>query len=331
MKIGYFGDGRWAQRALGAIEQTKGLEICFVVARHEDPDVQLRRKAERLDVPFRTDSEVNDPSFVQWVRSQEVDLNVSMSFDQIIQRELRDAAPRGFINCHAGALPYYRGRSVLNWAIINGEEEFGVTVHYMDGGIDTGDIIEQRFAPITQTDDYASVLDKAVDLCATTLQSALVQLRDGNVDRIPQDEIHPTGFYCSRRREGDEWIDWSWTTERIHNFVRAIAPPAPGARTREGECQLVILESELISDAPTYIDRPGTIVGRDEQGNVVKTGDTTLRITRVGDWENGRTVNNRRPRYPIGTVLGITLRQELCRSRKRIRHLEERLRSLDEL
>ena len=326
LTIGYFGDGRWARRALDRIVERPELRVLFVVGRHPDPDSKLRDYARRIDVPFATDPDVNRPAFRETLRGYEADIHVSMSFDQILGRDLIDLAPEGFINCHAGALPFYRGRNVLNWALINGEDQFGVTVHYVEEDIDAGDIIVQRVADITATDDYGSVLDKAVPLCARALQEALLQIRAGEVEPTPQDTIHPVGFYCSRRKEGDEWLDWDWSSRRIHNFVRGIAPPGPGARTLLGDDRIAILRTERIEEAPEYIDRPGTVVGRDEDGIVVKTGDTSLRVRRVADVDReGALANERTPTHGIGTVFGKNPRRELERMRARVRALEERL------
>jgi methionyl-tRNA formyltransferase len=304
MRIGYFADGRWAHKALDRIRERSGLHVAFIVARHEQPDPVLRGAAKDLGIPFLVDADVNREAFRAKIEAYDVDLNVSMSFNQIVRQPIRELAPMGFINCHAGALPFYRGRNVLNWALINGEERFGVTVHHIDEGIDTGDIIEQQFAPIGPEDDYADVLDRAVSLCADTLEAALVALRDGTDVRIPQTDIHPVGFYCSARRKGDEWIDWTWTSERIHNLVRGIAPPAPGARTIFSGHPLAILRTEQIPAAPRYIDRPGSVVGKGKNGIIVKTGDTTLRVTRVADPEDGGLRRARVPDFRIGAVLG---------------------------
>ena len=326
LTIGYFGDGRWARRALDRIVEAPELRVLFVVGRHPDPDPELRAYAERLDVPFATDPDVNRPAFVDAVRRYGADIHVSMSFDQILSRELIDLAPEGFINCHAGALPFYRGRNVLNWALINGEDRFGVTVHYVEEEIDAGDIIVQRFADIAETDDYGTLLDRAVALCAEALPDALLQIQAGEADPTPQDEIHPVGFYCSGRKEGDEWIDWTWTSERLHNFVRGIAPPGPGARTLLGDDRLAILRTERIDDAPEYIDRPGTVVGRGADGIVVKTGDTSIRVRRVADLDQEGTLSDERvPEHPIGTVFGVNPWQEVERLRRRLRSIEQRL------
>ena len=325
MTIGFFGDGRWAHRSLDHIIPADALEIAFIVARHAQPDPALEAYAERLEVPFYTDPNVNRPEFIDTMRGHEADIHVSMSFDQILKAEIINLAPKGFINCHAGALPFYRGRNVLNWALINGERRFGVTVHDIDEGIDTGDIIVQRFSDITLEDDYGSLLDKAVALCAETLFEALIQIEEGRARRTPQEHIHPVGFYCSGRRDGDEWIDWTWPSRRIYNLIRAIAPPGPGARTLLGDQTVAILESERIPQAPRYRDRPGTVVGRDENGIVVKTGDRTLRVTQVANLVDGALEDKRTPSYRIGTTFGVNRMDEITRLRRRISELEARL------
>lgn len=109
-----------------------------------------------------------------------------MSFDQILKRGILAAAPLGVVNCHAGALPFYRGCNPINWAIINGETRFGVTVHAVDEGIDTGDVILQTFAPIGPDDTYADRLAAAHGLCADTLHEALVSIADGTARRTPR-------------------------------------------------------------------------------------------------------------------------------------------------
>jgi methionyl-tRNA formyltransferase len=310
MRIGYFGDGPWATIALEKLAPRDDVEIAFIVPRYHSLDDGLTVWAERLDVPLKIVKNVNYQDFVDWVRQQKVDLLVSMSFDQIVRGSIRDTAPLGFINCHAGALPFYRGRNTLNWAIINGEERFGVTVHHIDDGIDTGDIIIQRFDDISPTDDYGTILTKAETLCAETLVEAIVGIAADNAQRTEQASIHPVGFYCGRRRPGDEWIDWSWTSERIHNFIRGITSPGPGARTRKKEKEIALLRSGLIENAPAYLGTCGEVIGIDSDGIVVKTGDTTLRLLSVAEIDiHGQLGEKKIPRYAIGTRFGAEARE----------------------
>ncbi|WP_263810682.1 methionyl-tRNA formyltransferase [Salinibacter pepae] len=329
MNIGYFGDGRWARLALDRIHEDPELEVVYVVARHDAPDPGLRDRANTLDIPFFAPENVNAPSFLEEIGAFVPDINVSMSYDQILQTDAIEAAPKGFINCHAGALPFYRGRNVLNWALINGEDRFGVTVHCVEEGIDSGDILTQRFGVITPQDDYQSLLDKAVELCTEVLLDALHDVRRGEVTVTPQEDIHPAGFYSSARGEGDEWIDWSWPTERIYNLIRAISPPGPGARTLLDGRPVVVTEAERIPNSPEYIDRPGTVVGKSSDGIVVKTGDTTLKVTKIADWE-GEIVDPRVPKHRIGTVFGQNLKTKVKRLSDRVSELEQRISTLEE-
>jgi methionyl-tRNA formyltransferase len=329
MKIGYFADGVWSHRALDRILQTSWLEVSFIVARFDSPDPLLKEYAEKLKVPYFIHPDVNSPDFIAQIQKYSADLYVSMSFDQIFKTNIIKAAPKGFINCHAGALPFYRGRNVLNWVLINGEKRFGVTVHYVEEGIDTGDIILQRYVDIDSSDDYGSVLNKAVNTCADTLYEALLLTNAGKVQAVKQGSIHPIGFYCGRRRDGDEWLDWNWSSERIHNFVRAITIPGPCARTLLREQEIAVLRTELIPDAPIYIGTPGEVVGRDIKGIVVKTGDSTLRVTRVADLTvDGVIKKAKTPKFPIGTRFGLNHWVVVERMEKRLARLEQILANI---
>ena len=323
VRIGYFGDGPWAHEALDLLCESEHFEIAFIVARNDQPDPVLRQYAEKLKVPFLVYPNVNSEEFLGCIAPHACDVHVSMSFNQIMKAPILGSVPEGFINCHAGALPFYKGRNVLNWAIINGESRFGVTVHYIDPGIDTGNIILQRFGDITEKDNYGTVLTKAVELCARSLMEALEMIYAGKVRTVSQATLHPVGSYCCPRRDGDEWIDWQWGSERVYNFVRGLSPPSPGARTLVNGNTIAVLECELIKAAPVYIGTAGEVVGRSSSGNVVKTGDSTLLISKIATvGDNGTLEDPRTPTFPISTRMGVDLRA-------RIEVLEERIAELN--
>lgn len=285
MTLGYFADGPWAHRALEKIRDIPSLKILFIVGRFQTTDQRLRRYAEEWGIPFFVHRNVNSKEFLGWIREFQADLFVSMSFDQIFKAEFLSSTSRGVINCHAGALPFYRGRNVLNWALINGEKKIGITVHHVDQGIDTGDIILQRFIDILPDDDYGTLLDKAAVSCAEVLCEALLLLERGKAPRIPQSSLHPTGSYCVKRKQGDEVLDWSWDSERIHNFVRALTTPGPGARTWLGEKEWVVYKTAPFSEATSEGAIPGEVIGQTPDGIIVKTGDSSLLICRAGETE----------------------------------------------
>jgi methionyl-tRNA formyltransferase len=199
-----------------------------------------------------------------------------MSFNQIFRKAILAIPPARIINCHAGKLPFYRGRNILNWALINDEKEFGITVHYVDTGIDTGDILAQDCHPITDADDYASLLQRAHTGCADILYRTVTDIRWGRAKPRRQAEIHPVGFYCGMRGPGDERIDWSRTSREIFNLVRAVCRPAPMACTYLDAREVRINRVRMIPDAPVYRCVPGQVVGKAGERIIIKTGDTTV-------------------------------------------------------
>lgn len=303
MKIGYFADGRWGALALEKLLETDVVSIAFVVLRHGSEDPTIGKIAASHDLPCFSHPNVNSSEFLSMIAEYDPDILVSMSFNQIFKSAILQVTPQGVINCHAGALPFYRGRNPLNWVLINGEESFGITVHYMDEGIDTGDIILQRHYPIAEEDDYATLLTRAEQACATILYDAVMSLHIGDAKRQKQSDIHPVGFYGSRRVAGDEWIDWKWESQRMVNFIRGIALPAPGARCMLGEQEVVFLKAKMIDKAPCYIGNPGEVVGGVKgEYMVIKTEDSTILVQEIAIvQEDGSLSVPFSPAYTIGT------------------------------
>ncbi|WP_445373510.1 methionyl-tRNA formyltransferase [Photorhabdus tasmaniensis] len=301
MKIGYFADGRWSHKAIELISKAPGIEVVFIVPRYDTQDPILKEWSEKLDVPYLLLENVNSKESLDKIRSFDADVLVSMSFNQILKKEIINLTPIGFINCHAGALPFYRGRNPLNWVLINGGDSFGITVHYVDEDIDTGDIIQQEIYRIGKNDTYNDLLEKAVIECASVLYESLLKIMEGDFEPIKQKEIHPIGTYFGMRRFGDELINFYWSAEKVHNFVRAISTPGPCARCFISEQEYAIHESRLIDGAPKYIATVGEILGRNDEGVVVKVGDSTLLITKMSLVKDGKLTEVFTPRLKIGT------------------------------
>lgn len=278
LKIGYFADGPWSWRALELIANDSHFEIVFVVARTNSEDQTLKNLAKKYSIPYIKGYKINTPEFMNEIRNYDFNLLVSMSFDQIFKKDILALPEYGTINCHAGKLPFYRGRNILNWAIINDEKEFGVTVHYIDEGIDTGDIITQKVVPITDEDDYQTLLVKAYELCATSLYESLVKISKDEVKRTRQDSIHPVGFYCGIRKVGDEIINWNQTSRELFNFIRAITTPGPCAETYLNGCIVKIVKAKLVENAPVYKGTVGQILKKTPSGFLVKTSDSFIEV-----------------------------------------------------
>ena len=279
LSIGFFGDGSWSHDALDRILADETIVVNFVCARDDNPDNTLRSISEKHGIDFFTHPKINSLEFYDLVAPYMCDLFVSMSFNQIFRSKLLDLPRLKAINCHAGKLPFYRGRNVLNWVLINGENEFGITVHYMDEGIDTGDIILQRIFEITETDNYAKLLVKAYKECGAILYDSIKLVQAGNVNIIRQSDLDPIGSYCITRIQGDEILNWNLTSWEIFNFVRAICDPGPQARTRLSGNEIKINKVELLLHATNFKGIPGSIIGIQQDGFLVKTLDNLVRVT----------------------------------------------------
>ena len=175
LKIGYFADGPWAHQALWKIKSDSLLQVKFICARFDNPDLILKEYAEANQIPFLTHQFINSHDFLCKIKGYECDLFVSMSFNQIFKSELAELPRLRTINCHAGMLPFYRWRYILNWTLINDESNFGITVHYVDDGIDTGDILIQEAFEITDSDTYRTLLERAYAVCAELLFKAIIE------------------------------------------------------------------------------------------------------------------------------------------------------------
>ena len=296
LRIAIYGDGQWAADSVQRLADA-GHRIVAVVVRAVPSDNALGEVAARLRAPVLRPQRINAPDTVRDIAALEPDLGVSIAYNQILRAPVRDAHRRGVINLHAGKLPFYRGRNVINWAIINGETEIGLTAHYVDDGIDTGDIITQLTLPIGWTDDYGDVLRRVVDRMPSLVVDTVRDIANGTAQRRRQAD-HP-GTYFGGRGEGDEWIDWTASSRTIHNFIRAIASPGPGARTTLGGERVIVWRAFYDPSWPNYVAIPGQVVGRQPSGALVKTGDSTILVQSI-EGAGGPEP----PAWRIGTRLG---------------------------
>jgi methionyl-tRNA formyltransferase len=315
LRVVVFGDGAWAANSLVRLAR-QNHSIAGVVVRAQPSDDLLIAAARSLGLPIFQPANVNTADFVDTIAAVAPDLNISISYNQILRRPILETARLGFVNFHAGKLPFYRGRNVVNWAIINGEPEIGMTAHFVDEGIDTGDIILQRTLPIEWTDTYGDVLSRVVEHFPDLVLEAVELIASGKARPWRQADL--PGTYFSGRAEGDEWLGWSDTSFNLHNKIRAITHPGPGARTLLGDKTVVIWRAFYDPAWSKYIATPGQVVGRRSDGAIVKTGDSTILIQEA-QVAGGASMM---PSWPIGTRLGVNLAASLRSLAARVAALE---------
>jgi methionyl-tRNA formyltransferase len=175
--------------------------------------------------------------------------------------------------------------------LINDEKEFGITVHYVDDGIDTGDIILQGTYPITDADDYHTLLEVAYEECPKLLYQAIHQIQKGEASRTPQCMIAKHGLYCGMRGVGDERLDWNQSSREVFNFVRSICKPGPMAQCTCKEHTIAVNKVDFNPQYPHYKGTPGQVLAIVDGCPLVKTADSYCKILeyesdyklRVGD------------------------------------------------
>ena len=243
--------------------------------------------AGRLGVPNLTVRDLNRPESVVQVAALAPDLIVVIGWTRLLGPELLKIPRLGAVGFHASLLPRYRGRAPVNWALINGERETGNTMFFLDEGVDTGDVIDQRRIPITDDDDCATLYEKVAASGTAMLLEHLPALKDGRAPRISQD--HSLATVMPKRRPEDGRIDWTKGRRRLFDWVRALTHPYPGAFSELDGRRLFVWSArpgsaagpEPVSDTP-----PGIVVARPDGSVHVTTGDGTLELLRV-QWQDG--------------------------------------------
>ncbi|MGR3175999.1 MAG: methionyl-tRNA formyltransferase [Candidatus Scalindua sp.] len=210
------------------------------------------------------------------------DLIVVADYRFLLKKELVDIPKYGAINFHPSLLPKYRGRAPVNWAIINGEKRCGLTVHYIDEGMDTGDIILQKEVEILFEDTIKDIHEKLFPVYKELAKEVINLFIKGVPPPFIQD--HPEATEFPRRTPDDGLINWSGSNIEIYNFMRAITHPYPGAFSFIEGVKYLIWSSSIIDDESKFSKGnlvPGEICSIDENGVTVKTGDGLLLLSRI--------------------------------------------------
>ena len=219
---------------------------------------------------------LNRPEWVSLIEELAPDIIFSFYYRNLISSEILGIPRLGAINLHGSLLPKYRGRCPVNWALVNGEKETGVTLHYMVDKPDAGDIIAQRKIPILFTDTAYSLHKKMEKEAVLVLDKAWQLIKDEKNERIPQDLS--VGSYYGGRKPEDGKIDWKRGNLEICNLVRAVTHPWPGAFCTFRDQELFIWECEPVS-MKVYCE-PGNLISFDRNGIIVAAGDGALLLKR---------------------------------------------------
>ena len=285
-----------------------GLE--FLLSREEDVAAVITHRDDPCESRwYRSLAEVATGAGVPVMYGEELDLReavgrlqpeliLSFYYRRMIPVAVLALAPRGALNLHSSLLPRLRGRAPINWALVECEEETGITLHHMVQSADAGDIVAQRGWKIGPRDTAKDIFLRAVEETKILLHDMWPAARTGAAPRIPQDASKAT--YRGRRRPEDGRIDWSQPTRRIDGLIRAVTDPFPGAFTfQQGRKLMVWSGTPLATGVHSLSEHrpaPGTVIG----DAVIATGDGSYLIERC-EFADDASI---RPRFDLGTKLG---------------------------
>ncbi|HGJ5875376.1 MAG TPA: bifunctional UDP-4-amino-4-deoxy-L-arabinose formyltransferase/UDP-glucuronic acid oxidase ArnA [Arsenophonus sp.] len=320
---------------LKALQKT-GFEIQAVFTHTDDPKENhffssVARLGAEMGLLVFAPENVNHSLWIERIQEMQPDVIFSFYYRHMLSQQLLALAPKGAFNLHGSLLPKYRGRVPINWAILNGETETGVTLHKMIVKADAGDIIVQRKVSIDAIDTALMLHEKIRQAAEQLLDDTLPLIKMGDYLATPQDENQAT--YFGRRRAEDGLIDWSKSATEVNNLIRAVTEPYPGAFTYLAESKMIIWRACVLEKS--HDNLPGIVISSDPLQ--IACGQGVLEVL-TGQCGSGLYVEGSRLATEMGIVTGVRVGAKLTaqvKRRKRIlilgvngfigNHLTERL------
>ena len=268
-----------------------GLEVVAVFTHRDDPAeggwyASVARLAAEHGIPVHAPDKLDHPIWVERIRAMNPQLLLSFHYRNMVGAKIRGLFPAGCINLHSALLPKYRGRAPINWVLVNGETETGVTVHHMAERADTGDIIAQRQVAISVDDDARSLTAKLAKESVAILCEVIPLLKSGKAPRTSQDESKAT--VMGKRTPADGLLNWSKPAIDLCNLVRAVAHPWPGAFTFAGTRKIMVWRARAMQGSQAA-GQPGEILSSSPL--VIACGQGALEIQEgqgpSGVWSSG--------------------------------------------
>ena len=267
LRVLFMGTPEFACPTLEMLVNYPGVEVVGVVTQPDRPKGRgqklalppVKELAEKHGIPVQQPLKVRAPEYIEEVRNINPDLIVVIAFGQILPKALLDIPEHGCINVHASLLPRYRGAAPINWCIINGEAETGITTMMMDVGLDTGDMLVKRATPISPDEDAGELHDRLSLLGAETMRETLDLLLAGKLVREKQDDA--LSCYAPMLKKEMGLIDWNLEPERIRNLMLGLTP-WPGAYTYLDGKTLKVCRARVGTASGT----PGTVLRADKTG-----------------------------------------------------------------
>jgi methionyl-tRNA formyltransferase len=278
MKIVFIGCVNFSYSALEKIVSLKDSRLVGVITRKESKINSDFRSLEPIailkEIPcfFATGNNQND--MAEWIRGLHADIIYCFGWSYLLGHEILSIPPLGAIGFHPAALPRNRGRHPIIWALALGLTSTASTFFFMGEGADSGDILSQSLVAISELDDAGTLYEKLTRIALEQIEEFTPQLASGQYSRKPQD--HGQANYWRKRSEKDGLIDWRMTAASIHNLVRALTRPYPGADCYFAGRKIKIWKTDLRSEpCPANIE-PGKVLNTEGNTILIKCGEGAL-------------------------------------------------------
>ncbi len=257
-----------------------GFEVPAVLTHKDNPDEEiwwpsLADKAREAGIPVHYPETMKDPLVKKFIAGLRPDFLFSFYFRFMIPPDVLELAPSGALNLHGSLLPKYRGRAPVNWVLVNGETETGVSLHYMVAKPDAGDLVDQERVAIEFDDTPRVLYDKLLIAAEIVLNRTLPLIKRGHAPRIKMDLSK--GSYFGGRKPQDGLIQWDKPATDIFYLVRGVTHPYPGAFTYYLGGRLLVWWAWPVQ-GDTVSARPGTVLSVAEDGFDVATGKGRLHV-----------------------------------------------------
>jgi methionyl-tRNA formyltransferase len=262
----------------------QGVEIPLLFSHADDPAesqwfASVQRLAQANHLALRTPQNPNAPEWLAQGRAAMPDFLFSFYYRHLLDKAWLEVPRRGALNMHGSLLPKFRGRAPIHWAILQGESQTGASLHYMLEKPDAGALVDQQAVPILENDTALDVSLKVATAAEQVLRRSLPQLIAGTAAATPLDIAK--GSYFGRRRPQDGRIDWRCGARAVHDLVRAVAPPFPGAFTDVNGCRLAILETRVDPQPLHYAGQAPCLYAADGRWYADCVDGRRLLITRL--------------------------------------------------
>lgn len=312
MEIVFWGNGNRGVGCLQALHDN-GYEVDLVVAHQGKKNewyASVSELAAKMGIKVIEPENPNDKETELFLKNCEVDVFVFAGYGKILKQNIIEIPKYMSINLHAGKLPEYRGSSPMNWALINGETSFTLTIIRLDAGVDTGDIILEKTFDISINGTIRDLHRIANDEFPSLLLKALVSIEDGSCVLRPQDKANAA--YYPLRFPDDGLILWDiYTAQQIHNRIRALTEPYPCAFTFFNGRKVRLLASELSEQ--NHFGEPGRVYRKTKEGLLVCARDKCLWIKKAKFDDNNEPLFEFISRYEkMATVRGTVASQWSC-------------------